>query len=243
MIIHAETPVQQNTNINSSPSSIKLQGEKNQEDIDIIYDEGIDNNHKITFDFDVWLSQNGLEEIKNIFVDHQMNTLQSLTFKNLNYAKLITDRRIKQLQDNTAMVKTIGQSIHKLEESQISKKLEKQKIKRETSNMEIVYEDSIKNDEDLNETKNVLVDHKMADKQISNSPAKSMPIHNLKDSQIVSQTCKQSVNSVNITNTDDNQSNLNIFIEDSTDEENENRNVIETNVDVASFQNNMSISD
>eukprot|EP01084_Bolivina_argentea_P167600 290839_1 len=46
------------------------------------------------FDFEKWTNKNKLSEIKQLFIDHDMITLNTLSMNSNNFAKLMADKRL-----------------------------------------------------------------------------------------------------------------------------------------------------
>ena len=54
----------------------------------------------ISFDFDKWIIQNGLQSIKDAFIEHDMITPNTMNMvDNTNFASLMSDTRVLQRAD------------------------------------------------------------------------------------------------------------------------------------------------
>ena len=62
-------------------------------------------------DFDDWLQQNDLTEVKQIFIDHDMDSLDKLSFYKANFGVFMIDKR---LITNPMLIQKIITSIHEL---------------------------------------------------------------------------------------------------------------------------------
>eukprot|EP01084_Bolivina_argentea_P311598 539399_1 len=104
------------------------------------------------FEFECWLKTNDLQQIKSIFNKYNMNTLDSLSISNNNFAKLISD---KNIIENTTLITKIISSIQSLQ--QITNKHTKLNTKRNEDTIEIInFKNELQNN--FNELKNKKTD-------------------------------------------------------------------------------------
>ena len=51
------------------------------------------------FDFEKWITRNGFQSIKDVFIEKDMNTLNTLTMENKNFSTLVSDYLVLQNTD------------------------------------------------------------------------------------------------------------------------------------------------
>eukprot|EP01084_Bolivina_argentea_P090103 162411_1 len=123
------------------------------------------------FNFDQWLIKYELTDIKQVLVDHNMNTLSSLNLNNVNFVKVMSDQRVVV---HTHLIPKIIAAIQSLESIRNSRD-QKQKTKSK-----LVFV-STKENEILSQIKQYLVDIKNLNDELKNIESK---YHNKKQQNL-----------------------------------------------------------
>eukprot|EP01084_Bolivina_argentea_P082635 149603_1 len=73
-----------------------------------------------SFNFDAWITKHGLQEIKLIFKEHDMCSLNTISMNNKNFAELMRDYRVLAKANLIPNIIEAVQSLQSLQESKLS---------------------------------------------------------------------------------------------------------------------------
>ena len=74
-----------------------------------------------SFNFGAWINENGFESIKDVFIDNDMCTLNTLSMTNDNFGKLMSDPRILSTAQLIPSIVSALQSLDSLRETEKTK--------------------------------------------------------------------------------------------------------------------------